>query len=156
MMRLRAGISTALLAATGCIVGVVAHGQTPAPDPSSVGQLGSLLWRGWSVTILTEGGWDDNVRFEQPDGAGDRMTGGSIMIDDGLRDARGWLTFRASGAVKRYRTLTDLNRVAYEATLAGRRAFTQRLDGMGDVTYRSTLSTELPRFSADAGTGALA
>ena len=127
-------LTTGLAAAALC-----AASGSPARAQSAADFLAPSAWQ---LGLAAQREWDSNVRFVEPDGAGDfvnrlRLEGGRAWLG-----RRGRLTMSAGGALVRYGQLAELDRTAYDARLDATRQLTRRTAGRLTYSLRSDLTRD--------------
>lgn len=107
---------------------------------------------GWLLSGGLGQGWESNVRFASPDGAGDLTTRARLDAARLWRTRRDRVALASSGALIRFRSLSDLDRSAYSVSLDATHEFTRRTSTVFDYRLQSDLTN---RSVTSSGEGSL-
>lgn len=107
---------------------------------------------GWRLSLDAEEAWESNVRFSNPEGAGDTVSRLGARLDRTWSGHRGRFALAAGGRGSLYREVSDLNRVTYTADAGGEYLLSPRAVLRGSDSFLTSYASEI---GALTGTGLL-
>jgi hypothetical protein len=121
-------------------------------EAQALGSFSEGTSSGWTLSAGLGQGWESNVRFASPEGEGDLTTRARVEGARLWRTRRDRVALAVGGALIRFRSLSDLNRSAYSASLDATRALTRRTSTRFDYRMQSDLTS---RSVTSSGEGSL-
>jgi hypothetical protein len=106
----------------------------------------------WNLSVDAQQGYDDNVRFAAPGGAGDFVTRLGAKLDRTWAGRRGRFAVSGAGQGWLYRRISDLNRFSYAADADGSYLLSPRAVIRVSDAWRTSSASEL---AALTGSGLL-